>query len=215
MEKKEIEMETKDIKEMCEKVVALVKMQFAQGLENVETVELGQAIDMIRDLTEAKKNMAKFCYYVRLIEAMEKADYGDDYDEEGPIRNYGGQRRSSTTGRFMRGYDEQPMERFRDQKMYYENGSNGGGYSRGYSDGMRDGMQRDYREGNSGNSRRMYEEKKEMHKTDNPMDKKERISALEKYLKDLEGDIREMLMDASPEEKNKARQSLASTMSSI
>lgn len=128
-------------------------------------------------------------------------------------------------------YQEHDPEYWRDMdrmdgKMYYTPMSGGnsgnmsmgnsGGSSRGYSDGYNDGNrrgyedgyrdgrsnnQRDGREGRSGQSRRSYMETKEMHKSNTPQDKQEKMKSLESYMKELAEDVTEMVEDASNEEK--------------
>lgn len=157
-----LEKEMEPIKKMCEPLEDAVKHELSKGIENIDAAELGAVIDMIKDLYEAKEKMVKACYYKQIMEAMEESEYGEDYDEEGPIddmrRGYRGQPRDSM-GRFMsrrgrgrRGYEE-PMYRmtpemyrehdpeyYRDMdremmgKMYYSgSGSYGGGSSMGGS----------------------------------------------------------------------------------
>lgn len=85
----------------------------------------------------------------------------------------------------------------------YSDGYNDGN-RRGYEDGYRDGRsnnQRDGREGRSGQSRRTYMETKEMHKSNTPQDKQEKMKSLESYMKELAEDVTEMVEDASNEEK--------------
>ena len=62
---------------------------------------------------------------------------------------------------------------------------------------------RDYREGRSGSSRRSYMESKEMHEG-----KEKQMMELEKYMKELSGDVMEMINDATPEEKEILSQKL-------
>ena len=129
-----LEEETKPIKKMCEKLMDAVNHELDKGIENVNAQELGEVIDMIKDLYEAKEKMVKSCYYKQIMEAMEESEYGEDYDEEGPMddmrRGYRGQPRDSM-GRFMsrrgrggrgrggrRGYEE-PMYRMTPE-MYRE-----------------------------------------------------------------------------------------------
>ena len=100
-----LEEETKPIKKMCEKLMDAVNHELDKGIENVNAEELGETIDMIKDLYEAKEKMYKACYYKQIMEAMEESEYGEDYDEEGPMedgkRGYRGQPRSKTSGRYM------------------------------------------------------------------------------------------------------------------
>lgn len=215
-----IKEETKELSAICERLVGAVKYEVDKGIENVDAKELGEVIDMIKDLSEAKEKVIKGCYYKTLIEAMEEAEYGEDYDEDGPMdlgrRGYRGQRRDSR-GRYMggrRGYDEmmpmdhERMEHMRDMdrdgmsRMYYS-GSNGGSNSSGGS--MNSGNMsggRDYREGRSGQTRRSYMEKKELHKNNTAEDKQAKLKELEAYMADLSSDITEMINGATTEEKN-------------
>ena len=76
-----LEEETKPIKKMCEKLMDAVNHELDKGIENVNAEELGETIDMIKDLYEAKEKMYKACYYKQIMEAMEESEYGEDYDE--------------------------------------------------------------------------------------------------------------------------------------
>ncbi len=148
-----IKEETKELDSICERLVSAVKHEVDKGIEGVDTKELGEVIDMIKDLSEAKEKIIKGCYYKQIMEAMEESEYGEDYDEEGPMdygrRGYRGQRRDSR-GRYMsrrRGYDEmmpmdyKQMEQMRDMdregmnRMYYSGNSGGSNSSGGSSSG--------------------------------------------------------------------------------
>lgn len=125
MDKSKIEMkleaETKDIKKICETLVGEVEHQLSKGVEQIDAKEMGEVIDMIKDLYEAKEKMVKACYYEQIMEAMEEHDFEDEEDimDDGR-RGYRGQPRSKSSGRYMsrgdgrrsnrgrRGYDE-PM----------------------------------------------------------------------------------------------------------
>ena len=133
-----LEEETKQIKKMCEKLMDTVNHELDKGIENIDTKELSEAIDMIKDLYEAKKEMYEACYYKQVMEAMEKHDFEDEEEVEKEGRKgYRGQPRDSK-GRYMsrRGrkgyempmmmYDEdwEEIETMRDMdrpigKMYY------------------------------------------------------------------------------------------------
>ena len=99
-----LEEETKPIVKMCEKLMDAVTHELDKGIEHVDTEEMKEAIDMIKDLYEAKEKLVKACYYKQIMEAMEESEYGEDYDEEGPLDEgrmyYRGQPRSQS-GRFM------------------------------------------------------------------------------------------------------------------
>lgn len=168
-----IEEEIKPLKELCEKIVKMANAELDKGAENIETHELYEVADIIKDIAEAKKNTVEACYKTYILKAMEENedDYGETWDENGRM-NYRGQRRDSK-GRYMSnrgrggmGYTEPPymmdMEMYgmnpeELRKMdklkgvhYYTEGGNQGGNQGGNSNGGNSG--------NSGNGRMMYEE---------------------------------------------------------
>ena len=187
----------KSMKEM------LTSKTFAQmsNLDCVDTKELGEAVDMIKDLEEA-------LYYCVIIEAME----GKDKESEPEVRN---NNYYYTESKYVPVKD---WDYYRDMDrpygmMYYSGGNNSSGGSSGNSGrsgstsssgGMSQGGRnyqesfgmRDSREGCSPMSRRQYMESKEMH-----MDKTTQLKDLEKYMQELTTDIAEMIDQASPEEK--------------
>lgn len=159
-----LEMELEPIKEMCKPLENAVKSELTKGIENINAEEMGEVIDMIKDLYEAKEKIVKACYYKAVIEAMEEHDFEDEEEimDEGR-RGYRGQPRSQS-GRFMsrgdgrrsnrgRGgrrsyepdmmmYDEdwEEMELMRDMdrnigRMGYSGSGSSGGSSRGQSSG--------------------------------------------------------------------------------
>lgn len=170
------------LKHMKETLMCAVEMQLCD-LGEVDTKELGEAIDMIKDLEEA-------IYYCTVTEAMKgngtemefEMKKGEHHNEHGSENRmyYGG-------NRYMP---------YRDEGNY--SGGNGGHSSMSGGMSYMDGgmMYRDEREGRSYNNRRMYMEAKEMKK-----DKTTQLRELEKYMQELSQDIVEMIADASPEEK--------------
>ena len=166
-------------------------------LKNVDAKELGEAIDMIKDLSEA-------IYYCTITEAM-----NDEGKHKEPQREMHYYTEHIKEPYMMRDYDR-PYGR-----MYYPNGNNSssssgnsmgnGSSSRGYSDGSRSYYEereypmmdiRDPREGRSYMSRKTYMESKEMGR-----DKLGSIQDLEHYMSELSEDITEMIQNSSPEEK--------------
>lgn len=197
-------MHIKNIHCMIEKLAEVAKCELDKGIENVDTKELGEVADIIKDLSEAE-------YYAKISKAMDESEYGKDYDEHGAYdepRYYRGQPRDSR-GRYMRrGYEmtpemyhKYPAEHYRDMdrehgRMYYTEGGANMGEGTGNSPRMYSEMGRDRREGRSGMSRRTYMETKEMGKEHG-----EKMKTLEQYMKELSADVTEMIQDASPEEK--------------
>lgn len=187
-------------------LVSAVQTQLGD-LKKTDAKELGEVIDMIKDLEEAM-------YYCSITEAMEKSA---EEKEQGNMNvnyymepmYYRGQARDSmgryTSGGGRRGYEE---------PMYYDgssssSGSQGG--NMGQSGGtrnyvpymeyapymMRDNRWRDEHFGDkSGMSRRMYMEGKQYHGDD-----QQSMKELEHYIKDLGEDLTDMIKESSQEEK--------------
>ena len=215
---------------MIEKLSECAKCELDKGIEKIDTKEMGEVAEIIKELSEAE-------YYAKISKAMDEAEYGEDYDymgayDEHERKGYRGQRRDSR-GRYMsnrgrRGYempmmmydpDWDEMERMRDLdrssgKMYYSgNGSSMGGSSSmngGQSSGSMgsSGGNRGYSESRYDRARRGYEETKSMHKDNSSESKQMKMKSLEDYTKELASDITDMVQDMSAEEKNLLRAKL-------
>lgn len=196
------------IHDMLEDVSEAASTELAKGTDSVNTKEFGEVVDMIKDLSEAEKNKMEACYYKTLINAMEESEYGEDYDEYGPIERRGysgrnGYRRSSMGSR--RNY---PMydDMMDNQRMGYSNGAYGGG-SRGMSS-------------NNNSSRygysydRYMSNRRNYSKTD-PEDKQERMKMMQEYSNDLVGSISKIMEDVSPEEKQMLKNNLTKVMNNM
>ena len=149
-------------------------------LTKVDTHELGEAIDMIKDLSES-------IYYCTITESMEKSDDQKRYQQPTNINYY----TTPVTSDI-----HYPSTRSKGY-MYYP--SDGNSWSEPY---IRE-MVRDPREGRAYMRRRTYMEGKQMHKDTNSQ-----LKELEAYLQQLSSDITEMVKDASPEERNILRQKM-------
>ncbi len=201
-------------KEMLECVKVKVE---AIGIDNFE----GQNLDDLKDWTEITKNIVCFDKDYRIIEAMDKAEDEEEIMEmieryeDYPDRRYYDHYRYKN-GRFApkghgtrRGYEEYPYyhmmpgeydpEHWRDYDrdkgfMYYAEPSGE--------------KMHDARDGKSWKTRRGYMESKELHKDNTPESKQAKMKELEKYMGELSGDITEMIVDASPEERSLLKQKL-------
>lgn len=184
------------LKSMKESLMACAQSQMG-NLKEVDAEELGEVIDMIKDLEEAM-------YYCSITKAMEEKE-----DQQPSIAYY--------TEKHIYPYDNRDMDRDYG-RMYYDDYTGHRGSNYNYSGannytGSREGNSnyenegknyftempmhmRDFREGRSPMSRKMYMESKEMHKN-----KEEKMKELENYVQELTTDIVEMIEDASPEEK--------------
>ena len=152
-------------------------MNCVQGLmgdlTSVDAKELGEAVDMIKDLSEA-------IYYCTITESMEKGD--KEKEKYYPVDYYRDMDKPY-------GY------------MYYTDSHGVSHPSANMTTGAQDTRNypieiRDYREGRSPMTRKTYMERK-MHGGG----KEVQVQELEKYMHELTNDIMEMLDGASVEEK--------------
>ena len=159
-------------------------------LENVDAQELGEVIDIIKDIEET-------IYYCTVTKAMKE---GTENNHEPETMYYGGYstHKEKNMGDY---YDDR---RYYDGKGSHHTSTNSSGHTTG---GMANGNSyytekeyphafEDMREGRSYRSRRMYMESKE-----SKQDKATQMRELEKYMQELAQDITEMIEGASPEER--------------
>ena len=191
------------------------------GIDNFE----GQNLDDLKDFTEIAKNIACFDKDYRIVEAMEKSEDNEDIMrmleqyEDYPDRRYYDHYRYAN-GRFApkgrgtrRGYEEPPyyhmpvnyndMEYMRDMdksrgKMYYS-----------------EPIAPHVSESNYDRAKRHYTETKEMHKGASTEDKEHKMKALDMYIRELSGDISELLNDMTPDERNLLRTKMSNLASKL
>ena len=183
------------LKHMKENLFNRIDAEIARGLENIDTKELGEAIDMVKDLSEAM-------YYCSIVEAMEERE------EESKImeKHY-----SQTMGKYppyqmSEGYNNGGRMNYDGNRMMYND--NNSGSSRGYIYPPME--KRDYREGKSPITRKNYMESKEL-----KYDKAKQMQELDKYVQELTEDILEMIHDATPEEKLSLSQKMTALANKI
>ena len=194
------------LEKMKEHLMGCVEGQIYGNLQDVDAKELGEAIDMIKDLAEA-------IYYCTITEAMgkeeEKPTHGTMYYDRNVKPMYQMPYPIET-------YD--PIHKERYPMMYMDGGNRGSGGNSGGTNYMsRDngGNNRPYRiedyemihdpkEGKSGWRRKMYMESKYNHQ-----DKNKQMQELENYMQELTSDMTEIIADASPEEKQLLQQKIA------
>lgn len=182
------------LKTMKEQIMNCVQGQLGD-LARVDTHELGEAIDMIKDLSES-------IYYCTITESMEKSDEQKRSQQPMSINYYTAPITNDThyPDSRSKGYMYYPS----DGSKYYP--SDGSKWNEPY---IRE-MIRDPREGRAYMRRRTYMEGKEMHKDTNSQ-----LKELEAYLQELSSDITEMVKDASPEERNILRQKMTTLADKI
>ena len=163
-------------------------------LENVDAQELGEVIDIIKDIEET-------IYYCTVTKAMKE---GVEEYREPEVMYYGGYRREHPSWREKDMGDWSDERRYYDGKGSHHTSSNNSGHMSGetgngnsyYTEREYPHAFEDMREGRSYRSRRMYMESKE-----SKQDKAIQMRELEKYMQELAQDITEMIEGASSEER--------------
>lgn len=176
---------TERLKRMKETLASCVEGQLG-NLQNVDAKELGEVVDMVKDLEEA-------IYYCTITKSMEEAEQKEKHTEH----HYYTPMYYRDMDRYDRGRMYYPMmeePKRHDNWPYIPDGKDDATYQPREKEMPIDW--RDEREGRSHMSRKMYMESKEMHK-----DKATKLKDLEHYMKELSEDVVDMIKDASPEEK--------------
>lgn len=195
-------MHIKNIHSMIEKLSECAKVELDKGVENIDTKEMGEVAEIIKELSEAE-------YYAKISKAMDEAEYGEDYDYIGAYderKGYRGQPRD-IRGRYMRRrgrmgynepmmYDERRESDYKDGRMYYD-----------------DGVTRttDISESRYDRARRGYEEAKNMNDT-SADGKRKSMENLESYMKELSEDMTQFIGKMDANEKAMVKSKLQNLM---
>lgn len=198
-----------DLKSMKKSLINCVQSQINGNLKEVDAKELGEAVDMIKDLEEA-------IYYATITKAMEEGDK-EKKNHEGLGNPYQQPQNTMFYPVYLRNMDRNSGRMYYDGASYPQGGNSNSGGQGGNSGGSRyfqDTMMpyyeypmelmRDQREGRSPMSRKNYMEAKE--KSHDPST---HMKELEKYLQELSEDVTEMIQKATPEEKQLLQQKIS------
>lgn len=228
-----IEEVNRKVKELCDlkdQLMCSAKEAICKGIQNVDTQEMGEVTDMIKDLCEAEEKCWKACYYHQIVEAMKKADeeekmYGGrmGYDN---WRYSSGRFAPSGRGRYdPAGYtpnedgqlpwvhDERMEREIWDDTMGYSSSSNRGGSSgnSGNSNG---------RMGYSGSPRgdryeRYYQARMGYHETKDPAAKQRMEETTREYVCDIADSMKEIWKDADPAMRKEIKNKLVAITSEM
>lgn len=219
------------LKKMKHKLTECVEKQINGNLEYTNAQELGEAVDMIKDLSEA-------IYYCTITEAMEGKDQMKNgnhypaahyYGEQSAMRNYpsdsmypsypvmyasgdqGGNSSSYYTPIMYanEGGQSQGGNRNYTPMMYASNGGNTSSYMYHSPEYMYPPYLEYEQQGRSPEMRRRYMDGKKYN------DKQTQMQELERYAQELATDLTEMVKDASPEEKTLLQQKISMLASKI
>ena len=194
--------------EIKDKLVTAMADQVNMGIQNVNTHEAGQVIDMIKDLAEAEEKCWKACYYKSIVKVMRDEDEWAQSLPPEERRGYDHWRYSSGRfapsgrGHYSSGY--RPMEGMHDMDPWMnmghgddrtprrdhdgQNRSHMDGSDRyGYTPSMR-GMKYD----KYARARRGYDEHKDAGS------KSQMDESAKEYVVDMAESVREMWRDADP-----------------
>lgn len=182
---------------MEKQLVCCADAELAKGVDSVDTAEMGQVTDMIKDLAEAIKCFSEAKYYCAVTEAME------DYDEQSERMGYNPSR-SPRTGRFTSG------RRSSGTRTRNQSGSMKMGFTdtdeywddpryRDMDDGSMSRIREmeDSRYGKAFNKFRMA--RKHYHDTKSMSDKEEMSESAKEHMSDTIMTIKEMWKEADPE----------------
>lgn len=198
----------KQLKQMKETLIGAVQSEISH-LDKANCHELGAAIDMIKDLSEA-------IYYCSIVESME-----DSIKEQKKMKEMEQMMNQHQPQSMMYFYEKERSapEYYRDMdrdkgRMYYSENSgtrhSGTNRTAPHNDNNTYMQGRDEREGKSGERRRTYMETKQMN-----TDKNAHIRELDQYAQELTQDIMEMIHEAGPEEKQLLKKKITELASKI
>ena len=184
-------MSVKNLEKMAEMLESGTMLRMEQGLEHLDTQEMGCIIDMIKDLAEAK-------YRCQIVDAMKKSEEStyplDEEDEEDMGRVFYTRARDSR-GRYMSKHYTEPNYQMTPE-MYRKHSPEE------LRDMDRRGGRLYFTESNNGGSRydsarKNYTE----HKQTNPNDENGNVKGVEMLTNTIMDDIRELLPKMSHSEK--------------
>lgn len=169
-------------------IIKWAKSEIERGPENVNTEEMGQVIDIIKDLAVAEEKCIKACYYEAILKEMGHEEKGDRaYMER---MGYDGKKK------FMppKYREDEPMADMYwldNMRMGYPKHNAMGRFKSGYDGDMDDRYGRPYNE--------YKEAKRHYTETKSPTDKEEMDRHANEHVMDTIATIREIYKAADPE----------------
>ena len=196
----------KPIDEICEKLVSCTKSQLDKGINEIDSHELGEVLDGIKDMCESKEKIVKALYYTTIGSAMEENvdNYGETWDENG-YKKYYNKGNESIMPML---YEPRDID-LQNGRMYYTQRTNRSTSGSGVANTSRGTNGRMSRYGYSHDK---YMDEKGKYSITDPEDIKKRKDMLSERLDDLYQMAKEEVMDMTPEEKNMWRTKIQSLM---
>lgn len=201
---------TEELGKMKEKLVYYAKGELEKQVSDIDTEELGEVVDMIKDLAEAEEKCWKSCYYRTVIKSMEESD-----DMHSRMSEFGKNMRMWLDAEYADDdsyggmeYDSQAMG---DNKAYYTKPR--------MNLNMRNRMRREERNMRDNEPRIArtydgYEQAKKFYTTSkSPKDKEEMNMRANDHIKETIMTVKEMWDDADPELKRKMKNEFSDLLS--
>lgn len=200
------------LKDICKRMEDIVSAEVSKGIENIDAKELGEAIDVIKDLKEAM-------YYGSVVKAMEESEEEEKLMQKmgmsEDMRMYRGQPRNvrgqyKADGRpnryynatvmpevySMDMYDKMPARMYDGTMISANQGQRGyEDYNRGYSDGMNTSGARTYGENNVSRAMRNYEDYRRNHNEDTSQENTNKAKEAEKMMREINKKLTEYKND--------------------
>lgn len=176
------------------------------GLDNMDA----EAVCELEKWACIADKIAEADYYYKIVEAMEKAEYGEDYDYRGKF--YTTPKYYATPHHTQ--YHPTPLE----DDGFENRGWDHSGrmyYSGRYNNEQMGGRMNSGRQGRSSASRMRYFTAKEEKTGNMEMDKRAKTEKMDEYFKDLHEDIKEMYADEPQEMKVQMKQKLMNIANQI
>lgn len=202
-----------------------------KGFDNINPYELGQYVDMVKDLAKSEKDCVEKCYYETVIKAMNDHGYEDEFDIEAEGR-MGYDNRRYASGRYApkgrghyspvhssAGYTpmHHPMQSHMPMMDRYDeydhdfmgytpsrsgsNSTHSSGSRMGYSMGP---------EGQYGQSYHDFDRsRKHYHETKDENERMVMEHHADKYINDVSDTVRDIWKDASPEMKKRIKSDMS------
>lgn len=201
--------------ELKEDLTRAAMDEMAKGIQHVDTKEMGEVIDMIKDLSEAEEKCWKACYYKSIVKAMHEEE--EEMKRGGGRMGYDNWRYSSgrfaPTGHGHRSgftpmddeYEERMMaEGWMEGSSGYSNGDSKSGGQNGSSSGSRGGsMGSNGRMGYPGHPRgdhyeRYNQARMGFHESKDAASRQHMDAAARDYAMDMVDAMKEIWRDADP-----------------
>lgn len=204
------------LSELKHEYLRMIKEETAKGCLNINTTEMGEVVDIVKDFAETERNCLEAMYYKTVTEAME----AKDYDPMEPAERLGYNNYHYNNGRFAMkntghsvGYrpylDQEPyVDEYLNNPNFKENMRMGypmNDMSIMYNNSSRYGRVYDgYR-----NAKRHYTE----HKSNS--DKMEMEKYSKEYLEDTIDALKEMWADGDPEHRKRIKEHLTQLINTM